>query len=104
MSEMNDTSCSICLNNELSEINTVQLQCGHKFCMTCIFEWLYSDKENKKYCNCPFCRQPIKINKFNKQQIEEYYETCFITNGNKEPLCIENSIAVYITCLNMKKR
>jgi len=43
------TECPICYE-KLGEIDKIILQCGHQFCVDCIFSW------SNKSLNCPCCR------------------------------------------------
>jgi len=56
-----DDNCSVCYN-EFTE-KTCTLNCGHKFCTTCIFEWF------KKNPNCPICR--AEVNLLNRSDVEK---------------------------------
>jgi len=45
-------NCAICFNNiELNKL--VNTTCNHKYCNTCFFKWIYSNK------TCPLCRHVI---------------------------------------------
>lgn len=55
ITEINNKSCSICLD---IVSNPIILECTHIFCAGCLIQWLMkNDKNNKK---CPECRNPIK--------------------------------------------
>ena len=56
----NDDECPICINN-MDEINTVILECGHKFHASCMFT---SIKTN--FHKCPLCRKKIRFHKIKK--------------------------------------
>jgi len=68
ISNIEDKSCAICLDNLT---NPLILNCAHSYCATCIMMWI---RTNKK---CPECRNEINIS-----------DTTFITNtivNNTEP-------------------
>ena len=68
ISNIEDKSCAICLDNLR---NPLILNCTHSYCATCIMMWI---RTNKK---CPECRKEINIS-----------DTTFITNAtinNTEP-------------------
>ena len=48
------TRCVICLQNQTSVHQIVQLQCKHTFCKLCIFQWL------KEKATCPCCRDNVR--------------------------------------------
>ena len=50
--------CSICLNEEIEQLDKCKNNCGHIFCKSCLDIWL-----NRGNDDCPLCRQKI-----------EYYE------------------------------
>ena len=43
--------CSICLD---PIFKNVKVDCGHKYCQQCIFNWMYENN------TCPLCRTPIE--------------------------------------------
>ena len=55
--------CSICLDD--IKFIPIKLDCGHKFCGSCINEWIILSKN----CNCPTCRMVINI---------EFYRQAYI--------------------------
>jgi len=49
-------SCSICLEDFEDKKITQTLDCGHKYCKTCIDTWIH------KYESCPICREKTVTN------------------------------------------
>jgi len=47
--------CSICYNTT-NKINCSSFECKHEYCVNCVEELL-----NKKFKNCPYCREKIKM-------------------------------------------
>ena len=47
--------CSICLNEEIEDLNKCINNCGHIFCKSCLDNWL-----NRGNDDCPLCRQKIE--------------------------------------------
>jgi len=53
MCHVHKIDCGICLD-QLT--NSIDLDCGHKFCEKCIAPWIITKQENS---NCPMCRNKI---------------------------------------------
>lgn len=47
-----DEKCTICFET-MKDVKIVETSCKHKFCYTCLFEWI------KKKDNCPLCRKKL---------------------------------------------
>lgn len=65
------SECSICYDN-IKDIDMIELNCKHKFCVYCIKEMIFSyenDKNtNKKKPCCALCREKIEIFTLHKIQ------------------------------------
>ena len=57
--------CSICLNEEIEDLDKCKNNCGHVFCKTCLDNWL-----NRGNDDCPLCRQKIEYlgDRFEKKE------------------------------------
>lgn len=55
----NEPDCMICLSSN-SSMELVNLDCGHKFCHTCLKEWYFSGRSNGS--RCPLCRRYMSVN------------------------------------------
>jgi hypothetical protein len=60
-------SCVICFN-EFSKKNSKILDCFHKYCFSCISNWVYLEGND----NCPLCRKHISGSDYN-----DMFEYCF---------------------------
>lgn len=69
--------CAICLNN--IENKKVKFICGHKFCLSCIYEDILKYKiikNNKNFIKCCLCCKLINLNKIHyglKKIIRKYF-------------------------------
>lgn len=54
LSDIDQTMCSICLENKN---NPIFLDCTHSYCTTCLMIWMNTNR------NCPECRIPITMTK-----------------------------------------
>ena len=59
--------CSICLNELDVNKNFVSLECGHKFCLSCILSYIEKTDSEK---SCPLCRNKDKIFKLDNNEKE----------------------------------
>jgi len=51
------STCGICLEDiKINSRSTLELDCKHLFCKSCINEWII---EKTKSCSCPMCRSKI---------------------------------------------
>lgn len=48
--------CSICLSDNIIELNNCLTNCNHRFCKECLNEWF-----NKGNISCPLCRNDINF-------------------------------------------
>lgn len=55
--------CSICLNEEIEDLNKCINNCGHVFCKTCLDTWL-----NRGNDDCPLCRQKIEYFEYRNEK------------------------------------
>ena len=60
MNSMVDYNCVICLQENMNENELCVTDCTHKFCKTCLYNWLNTGKDS-----CPLCRCPISEFKYN---------------------------------------
>jgi hypothetical protein len=60
-----DRTCSICLEDPKKKVK--YLECGHRYCMKCIFEWYRKSK------TCPDCRAEICDEEL-EQRLNDYIE------------------------------
>jgi len=55
------SECGICLDT-VRQRSMTRLECGHRFCMECIYSWLC--EKNTYSVTCPMCRQIIVSNHY----------------------------------------
>lgn len=55
--------CSICLNEEIEELDKCVNNCGHIFCKSCLDTWL-----NRGNDDCPLCRQKIEYFEYRNEK------------------------------------
>ena len=55
-----DLLCAVCQDVITKEIET---ECNHRFCVKCLFKWVFQCVEYYDFINCPLCRQEIWINR-----------------------------------------
>ena len=55
--------CSICLNEEIEDLNKCINNCGHIFCKSCLDNWL-----NRGNDDCPLCRQKIEYFEYRNEK------------------------------------
>jgi hypothetical protein len=55
--------CSICLNEEIEDLDKCKNNCGHVFCKTCLDNWL-----NRGNDDCPLCRQKIEYFEYRNEK------------------------------------
>jgi hypothetical protein len=66
--------CSICYN-KIEQINAVELNCHHQFCVDCICCYFKTNKKTTP--TCALCREPMKnINVYNKDLYDSVSVYC----------------------------
>lgn len=55
--------CSICLNEEIEQLDKCINNCGHIFCKSCLDTWL-----NRGNSECPLCRQKIEYFEYRSEK------------------------------------
>ena len=82
-------NCSICLENFKSKI---KLNCSHKFCKLCIYNWMFTNN------TCPMCRaEIIDRTKF----IEYAYKFKFYIKMKKIDIVISHLNEMDLSFLNL---
>jgi hypothetical protein len=68
-----DKTCGICIN-EISDKYTTQ--CGHEFCILCIYTWINKQREQKIKLSCPSCHSSISYEDVKNKSSDEnqYYQ------------------------------
>lgn len=75
---IHNENCSICLENFKSKI---KLNCSHKFCKLCIYNWMFTNY------NCPLCRTEIT----DRKKFTEYaFKFKFYLNMKKYDIIISH--------------
>jgi len=92
-SNINISKCAVCYE-DLKDVNICVTECGHKFCITCLFKSLEVKKE------CPCCRSDIfdiNKNKCEKLNEESIHHLIFL---NKHNLMRQNFLGIIKQKLN----
>ena len=55
-----NSGCSICLTDDIVQLNKCTTQCNHNFCKNCLDTWFDKGKNT-----CPMCRQALQYFTYN---------------------------------------
>jgi len=69
--------CAICMEEECSILDKVEMGCNHSFCMTCVSNMLTNSQIKKKHPCCALCRADFKNMQVHMDNIMEDYNTRF---------------------------
>ena len=61
-----DFKCSVCIENIKKGQDQQLLNCGHKFCASCINKWL------ERNASCPICRTPVYNQSMNQPPRQQH--------------------------------
>lgn len=64
---MDPIQCAVCLEPIKKQVET---QCAHKFCVKCLFQWIFLCVDQRDFINCPICRQHVWLNDLRWKQPE----------------------------------
>ena len=69
--------CAICMEEECSILDKVEMDCNHSFCKTCVSTILTNSQNNKKHPCCALCRGEFKMMNVHTHTIMDDYNTRF---------------------------
>lgn len=87
--------CSICLSPTIAP---QELPCCHRFCLSCIHEWVRVCNTNMKPCICPMCRKEFSQSYLLPE--EAMLSTSELKIYNVEPILVELDLK---NCKQIKK-
>jgi hypothetical protein len=80
---INSIECAICYEN-IKAKNVTHLNCEHSFCIHCTLNTIltkYQSAEHKLECNCPICREKVKLVYGNTTKLKNRLGQLIIDNG-----------------------
>jgi hypothetical protein len=69
--------CAICMEEQCSILDKVEMSCKHSFCMSCVSTMLTNSQNNKKHPCCALCRADFTNMQVHMHTIMEDYNTRF---------------------------